>query len=133
MTKLSIRSVAAVFLCANTFGQSVGTKLDTVTIAVHDLEATKRLYSELGFFVPSGNGRMPDYPGTDNSAIFLFPGGVLELIAPYDTSLSGGRGLAQIPETRRGRQISGSADRLGRADSTRSQRGWAEDQGAHTW
>jgi hypothetical protein len=73
MTKLSIRSVAAVFLCANTFGQSVGTKLDTVTIAVHDLEATKRLYSELGFFVPSGNGRMPDYPGTDNSAIFLFP------------------------------------------------------------
>jgi catechol 2,3-dioxygenase-like lactoylglutathione lyase family enzyme len=89
-----------VLCCANAFAQSVGTKLDHVVIAVHDLEAAKRLYSGLGFSIPSRNGRHPT--GTENSVALLSGGSTadltqggdapqyLELITPYDTSLSGG-------------------------------------------
>ena len=64
MTKLPMGAMAALF-CANAFAQSVSTKLDHVVIAVHDLEAAKRLYSGLGFSMSPG-GRNP--AGTENSA-----------------------------------------------------------------
>jgi catechol 2,3-dioxygenase-like lactoylglutathione lyase family enzyme len=65
-----------------------------VVIAVHDLDAAKRLYSGLGFSIPipSGNGRHPT--GTENSSAHLSDG-YLELITPYDTSLPDGRAIAE--------------------------------------
>jgi hypothetical protein len=76
MFKLPISVIARVLLCVNAFAQSVSTKLDHVVIAVHDLEAAKRLYSGLGFSMLEG-GRHPT--GTENSAAPL-SGGYLELI-----------------------------------------------------
>jgi catechol 2,3-dioxygenase-like lactoylglutathione lyase family enzyme len=90
VSKLSI----AALLCANAFAQSVGAKLDHVVIAVHDLEAAKRLYSGLGF-VTSGDGRHPG--GTQNSSAFFGGDGrleYLELITPYDASLPLGKDMA---------------------------------------
>lgn len=86
VSKLTRAATFAALLSGNVFAQSISAKLDHVVIAVRNLEAAKRLYSQLGF-VLSENGRHPT--GTENSAIFLRDG-YLELIAPYDTSLSGG-------------------------------------------
>lgn len=99
MTK-TLTFAIVVLCCANASAQFVGTKLDHVVIAVHDLEAAKRVYAGLGFSIPSKNGRHPS--GTENSGAFLSGGSTadriqggdspqyLELITPYDTSLSGG-------------------------------------------
>jgi len=91
MARIPIGAVAVTLFCANAFAQSVGAKLDHVEIAVHDLEAAKSLYSRLGFSI-SENGRHPT--GTANALVY-FRDGYLELITPYDTSLSGGRGIAE--------------------------------------
>jgi catechol 2,3-dioxygenase-like lactoylglutathione lyase family enzyme len=93
MTKLPIGVMALALFCANAFAQPVGAKLDHVVIAVHDLEAAKKLYSGLGFSIPSDNGRHPGY-GTDDSEP-SFNDGYLELLTPYDTSLPVGRELAE--------------------------------------
>jgi catechol 2,3-dioxygenase-like lactoylglutathione lyase family enzyme len=92
MTALQVGAIASALLCANAFAQPVGARLDHVVIAVHDLEAAKRLYSGLGFLIPSGSGRHPT--GTENSAAHLSDG-YLELITPYDTSLPDGRAIAE--------------------------------------
>jgi hypothetical protein len=59
MTKLPIGAVAAALFCVNALAQSVGAKLDHVVIAVHDLEAAKRLYSGLGFRCQKEGGIQP--------------------------------------------------------------------------
>jgi catechol 2,3-dioxygenase-like lactoylglutathione lyase family enzyme len=83
--------IAPALLCANAFAQSVSTKLDHVVIAVHDLEAAKRLYSGLGFSMLEG-GRHPT--GTENSAA-PFNGSYVELITPYNASLPDGKQVAE--------------------------------------
>jgi catechol 2,3-dioxygenase-like lactoylglutathione lyase family enzyme len=114
--RIPMLAISVAAFCGNTSGQPVKAGLDHVTIVVHDLAAAKRLYSELGFSTV-GNGRYPD--GAEGAWVnFLTPAatgslsladvtGYLELIAPYDATLSGGRRLADFLEQGEGAHSAG--------------------------
>src|SRR5579871_5240452 len=111
MPRITIGAVVTL-VCATAFGQSVGAKLDHVIIAVHDLEMAKRLYSGLGFSI-SENGRLPT--GAVNSVAY-FADAYLELITPYDTSLSEGRRIAE--DLRHGEGAKGAGLKIASAEQT---------------
>ncbi len=84
--------IAGAFFGTTAFSQPIEAKLDHVVIAVRDLEASKAVYSRLGFVVSPG-GRHPG--GTENLVVRFSAGGYLELISPYDATLPGGGHMAE--------------------------------------
>lgn len=86
-------AVAVFLFCAQAFAQMAKAKLDHVMIDVRDLRAAKDRYAHLGFALSSG-GRHPT--GTENSSARFVDGGYLELVAPYDPTLSLGRRVAEF-------------------------------------
>jgi catechol 2,3-dioxygenase-like lactoylglutathione lyase family enzyme len=93
MGKTLTLAAAAVSLCyLSALPEGIEATLDHVVIAVHDLDAAAKVYSALGFVVTPG-GRHPG--GTQNSIVSLSEGAYLELIAPYDVNLPGGKHMAE--------------------------------------
>jgi Glyoxalase-like domain len=104
MCRMLALAIAISLSLADASAQRVKATLNHIVIGVRDLDAAGRAYSALGFVVSSG-GRHPG--GTQNSAINLSNGTYLELVSPYDTTLPGGRNMAERLEKGEGAYSAG--------------------------
>ena len=104
MNRALLLALAVLLGFVEALGQTVEATLNHVMIAVHDLDASGKVYSALGLAVLPG-GRHPT--GTQNAVVRFSDRTYLELISAYDASLAGGKEVAEFVEKGEGAVAAG--------------------------